>query len=229
MSGSRNIRKSGPPAPRLPPAKRPAPNTAWIRELAADLTQLLFARSIQIGSPMSQTEADMIYQNLITQIKARSQTGGAISPGASAEAEQKDSRFFKEQMGLLADIGTGLWRLRQKLLQPGSDQPLEEVRRAYRHFQGVWDTLQEGGVTILDHTNQPYDSGLDLKVVTFETHPGIQREVVSETIKPSIYFERYGKRWLIQMGEVIVAAPVMPVTPASPPQQPPSEQNSDVV
>ncbi|MBN2547793.1 MAG: hypothetical protein JXB15_01445 [Anaerolineales bacterium] len=223
MSGSRNIRRSGSPAPRLPSAKRPVPNTAWIRDLAADLTQFLFSRSIQIGSPMSQTEADMVYQNLVTHIKSSSQAGSTAPAAAAAEAGQKESHFFKEQMRLLADMGTGLWRLRQKLLQPGSDQPLEEVRRAYRHFQSVWDTLQESGVTIIDHTNQPYDSGLDLKVVTFETHPGIQREVVSETIKPSIYYERDSNRWLIQMGEVIVATPVIPVSTETPPQEPPAD------
>ena len=107
----------------------------------------------------------------------------------------------------MADIGTGLWRMRLKMVQPGTEQPLDEYRRTFRHLQSVWDVLQEAGYTIQDHTDQPFDIGMDLKVITYEQKQGLQREVVSETIKPSIYYQREGKTWLLQMGEVIVATP----------------------
>jgi hypothetical protein len=44
---------------------------------------------------------------------------------------------------------------------------------------------------------------MSLKVVAFQPTPGIGRERVIETIKPTIYFK--GKA--IQMGEVIVGRP----------------------
>lgn len=128
----------------------------------------------------------------------------AVLPGT---IPLEETPFFKEQTRRMADIGTGLWRLRQRMIQPGTDQPLEEFRRTYRHVQSIWDVLLEAGYTIQDHTDQPFDIGMDLKVITYEQKDGIEREMISETIKPSIYYQREGKSWRLQMGEVIVATP----------------------
>jgi hypothetical protein len=111
-----------------------------------------------------------------------------------------------EQLRFLADVGTGLWRLRQRMVQPGTNRPLEEMRRAFRDLESVWDALVQAGVEIQDHTNQPYDSGLSIKVIAFQPTPGMAREKIIETIKPTIYF----KGQHIQMGEVVVATPEMP-------------------
>jgi len=109
----------------------------------------------------------------------------------------------KEQFRFLADIGTGLWRLRQKMVQPGTDRPVEEMRKAYRHFESVWDALSKAGLEVRDHVDTPYDAGLALNVIAFQPTPGLERERVIETIKPTIYFKDL---WL-QMGEVIVGTP----------------------
>ncbi len=106
-------------------------------------------------------------------------------------------------MRLLCEVGTGLWRLRQKMVKPGTDQPIEELRRPFRFFASVWDALHEAGVTIQDHTGDPFNLQLALKVLTYEPTPNITREKVLETIKPSIYYQQR----CLQMGEVIVAVP----------------------
>ncbi len=111
--------------------------------------------------------------------------------------------IMKENLSFFADVCTGLWRLRQKMLQMGTDRPLEEMRRAYRHLQSVWDALIQAGFEIQEHTGKLFDSGLSLKVIAFQPTPGIGREKVIETIKPSIYY----KNESIQMGEVIVGTP----------------------
>jgi hypothetical protein len=118
------------------------------------------------------------------------------APDESPEAQRERVRF-------LADVGTGLWRLRQKMLQPGTERPLEEMRRAYRHLESTWDALAQAGVEIQEHTGAPYDPGMSLKVIAFQPTPGINREKILETIKPTIYL----KNQPIQMGEVIVGTP----------------------
>jgi hypothetical protein len=115
----------------------------------------------------------------------------------------------EQELRLLADVGTGLWRLRQKMVKPGTTQPLDEMRRPYRHLESVWDALTQAGAEIQDHTDKPFDPGMSLKVVSFQPTPGLGRERVIETIKPTIYFK--GKA--IQMGEVIVGRPEKPGTP----------------
>ncbi len=114
-----------------------------------------------------------------------------------------DPAAEKNRMRFLAEVGTGLWRLRQKMLQPGTDRPLEEMRRAYRHLESVWDVVAEAGIEIQDHTDSPFDAGMSLKVIAYQPTSGIERERVIETIKPTIYF----KNRPIQMGEVIVGTP----------------------
>ena len=109
----------------------------------------------------------------------------------------------KDRIRFLADVATGVWRLRHKMLEPGTERPREQFRREYRHLESVWDVLLQAGLEIQDHTGKPFDSGQALKVLAFQPTPGIKRERVQETIKPTIYYNRQH----IQMGEVIVESP----------------------
>lgn len=104
----------------------------------------------------------------------------------------------------IAELCTGLFRLRQKLLDPQTGRPLEATRRAYRHLESAWDALAREGVEILDHTDAPFDSGLALRVLAYQPTPGALRERVIETVKPSVYYR--GRP--LQLGEVIVATPL---------------------
>jgi hypothetical protein len=112
----------------------------------------------------------------------------------------------KERNRLLIDLGTSLWRLGQKMTEPGTERPLAEMRKAYRYWQSTWDSLVEAGVEIQDHTGQSFDSGMPLIPLLFQPTPGLERERILETVKPSIYFK--GTR--IQVGEVIVGKPENP-------------------
>lgn len=104
---------------------------------------------------------------------------------------------------LIVDVGTGLWRLRQRLIDRDTGEPLESTRMAYRHFASTWDAFVEAGVEIQDHTGDSYDAGQSIRVIAFQPTSGLQRETVLETIRPSIYYQ--GKR--IQIGEVIIGTP----------------------
>ncbi len=111
-----------------------------------------------------------------------------------------------EYRRLLTDMATNLWRLKQKMLKPGTGEPLEEMRRAYRSFEAAWDTLLSAGVEVQEHTGSPFNSGLLLHVLAFQSTPGLEQETVLETIRPTVYY----KQQLIQPGEVIVGTPEAP-------------------
>lgn len=101
----------------------------------------------------------------------------------------------------LAEVSVGAWRLKNKMTDTGTGQPMDEMNRAYRHLESVFITLENEGIEIQDHDGQPFDAGLSLKVLAYQPTPGIEKEFVLETIKPSVYLK--GDR--ILMGEVIVA------------------------
>jgi hypothetical protein len=89
------------------------------------------------------------------------------------------------------------------MIDPQTGRPREEMRRAYRHVESIWDALVEAGIQIQDHTGMLFDSGMSLRVIEFQPTAGLGREQVLDTIKPSVYYDGQ----LIQMGEVIVGTP----------------------
>jgi hypothetical protein len=157
------------------------------------LRQMMFPREFRI--PATPWDADAVAQlERVAQL---------ITDQARESAQCRESDSAADRKAFLAEIGTGLWRLRQKMTQPGTNKPLDEMRRAYRHFESVWDTLEKDGIKIYDHTGENFDAGRSIKVLAYQPTPGLRRERVTETIKPTIY----AKDDLVQMGEVIVGTP----------------------
>ena len=120
----------------------------------------------------------------------------------------RDGARTKEQvtveMKTLAAIATNAWKAKAKMLDSASGEVREDMKRVYRHVESILESLHEMGIEIKDHTNEAFDYGLPLKVVTTQPTPGITKEKVIETIKPTVYWQKQ----IIQMGEVVVATPV---------------------
>lgn len=109
----------------------------------------------------------------------------------------KDDSLLK----LASEIGTTVWRLQQRLATKVDAS--DTMKRITRDLESVRDTLSQGDIEIKDHTGEKYDGGMALNVIAFQPTPGITREQIIETIKPTIYH----KNKLIQMGQVIVGVP----------------------
>ena len=77
------------------------------------------------------------------------------------------------------------------------------MKKLYRHIEAIDDALVQAGVQTIDIAGRTYDTGMALKVVCFEETPGLLKEAIKETIKPSVKW--HGS--LIQTGEVIVGTP----------------------
>jgi hypothetical protein len=106
----------------------------------------------------------------------------------------------------VAQIATNAWRAKMRMVNPDNGEPREDMSRVYRHVEAIFDTLHQLGVETTDPAGRNYHSGMALKVVTFEPTPGLSKEEIKETIRPSISWQ--GR--LIQMGEVVVGTPVAP-------------------
>src|SRR5215216_1958115 len=68
---------------------------------------------------------------------------GVIPPAASTDQNlrtdnQSDSeKLVAELLKLIADVATGLWRLRSKMLPVGAQQLPEENRRSYKQVEAI--------------------------------------------------------------------------------------------
>ena len=107
-------------------------------------------------------------------------------------------------IALLADVATGIWRIKNKFSDVDIDGLPDEIKKAHRHHESICDMLKNAKVEIRDHTGEKFPQGNPaLKVIAFQPTPSVQYEVIAETIKPTIYYN--GR--LIQMGQVIVETP----------------------
>ncbi|HEY0004098.1 MAG TPA: hypothetical protein VGB17_04740 [Pyrinomonadaceae bacterium] len=177
-----------------------SPRASKIGDLLAGVRQRVYAREFRINPPVWSSDLLSVVEKLAQSVAQPVTEKPAHDDGAKPEPPDQ-----KELMNFLADLGTGLWRLRQKMVQPGTDEPLEEMRRPYRHLASTWDVLAEEGIQILDHTDEVVPEGgiYALKAIAYQPMSHLTREQVIETIKPTIYY----KEQMIQMGEVIIGTP----------------------
>jgi len=109
----------------------------------------------------------------------------------------------KSVLTSLASIANNAWKAKTKMLDNTTGEAREEMKRVYRHVEGILESLREMKIEIKDHTGDAFDYGLPLKVVTTQPTAGITKEKVIETIKPTVYWHNQ----IIQMGEVVIATP----------------------
>ena len=132
-------------------------------------------------------------------VEAITRAQQAGDPESGAERYSVPSKVVKG----MADIATNAWKAKGKMLD-ASGEVRDEMKRVFRHIDGVLESLREMGLEVKDHTGDVFDYGLPLKVITSQPTPGISREMVVETVKPTIYWERT----IIQQGEVVIATPI---------------------
>lgn len=149
----------------------------------------------KIPSPQWPDEKRMI-DALATQLK--SILSSHRDQGASIRYAVPE-KFVK----IIADVATNAWKARTKMTDGASGDVRDDMKRVYRHIEGMFESFQEMGLEIKDHTGEIFDYGLPLKVVTTQPTQGIAKERVIETLKPTIYWQEQ----MIQMGEVVIATP----------------------
>jgi hypothetical protein len=158
--------------------------------LVPRLRQLWFPKEFRIGAPGPLLPDLAKIMDLSKHLKQER------LPDAQATDESR--------LAFMAQLATGVWRLRNKMTDRDSGYPLEGMRKAFRHLESVWDVISQAGIDIQDHTGADYDSGMSLNVIAFQPESGLMKEIVIETIKPSVYL----KNRRIQIGEVIVGRPL---------------------
>ncbi len=106
----------------------------------------------------------------------------------------------------LADIATNAWKAREKMLDE-KGEPREETKRSYRHVDAVLRRLQDMEIRIVSHDHEIFDYGMPLKVIATQPTPGLARDTIIETLRPTVYW----RQEMLQMGEVIVGTPQDPM------------------
>lgn len=153
------------------------------------LKQLWFPAAFRLQKPdFTQEQLDVLEEliGLIQPTLARTET-------AFKDEKQQMARF-------LADLGTGIWRIRRKI--SGMKRMPKELKDAMFSLESAWDSMTEGGVEIIDHIGT-VPPAREAKIVEVREVPGLEGEHVIDAIRPAILL----KGELIQIGEVIMGLP----------------------
>lgn len=95
----------------------------------------------------------------------------------------------------VAEVAVAVWRLSRRAGAAGEG--------VHRHVRAVTEALADAGVQARSYCGAAFDAGLALRVIAFQPTPGLTREEVMETIRPSVYV----RGSLVMLGEVIVGIP----------------------
>jgi hypothetical protein len=167
----------------------------YLNELIGYFRQLRHPVEFRIPAPVWPADWDANLRQLTKPEEMKpTQTDAEI-----VKRQREQSEWHK----FLAEMATGLWQLRRRMLGPDGIKAKEEFRHTYRPVEAMWDALTKAGVQVHDLTGKPFEVGMRLNVLAYQSTPGITREMIQETHKPSV--DLHGQP--IQMGEVYVATP----------------------
>lgn len=210
---------------------RTEPRTAF--QPFKDLRQMLVPREFRIASPAWPPD---LARRLATAIgnaaraaadSAEAARKAALTQRDAAAGQNQSSKSpdagdaLQKRLKFLAEVATGLWRMRRCMVAPGPGRlldasPLETMRKPFRWLVSAWDALKENGVEIQDHTGDPDIPG-QLLNRHFELAPDFKQSTIVDTIKPTVYLD--GR--IIQVGEVIIGTPASADSEAAASKQPP--------
>ena len=134
---------------------------------------------------------------------------GAPFEGRPQPGAMQIPNDIQELFGPLVEMATNAWRLKVRMIDPDSGEPKEETRKLYRFVEGLFRALGDAGIQVIDKTDKPYDSGMSEKVVSREQTPGLLKEKIIDTVRPTV---RWKERHF-HYGEIIVGTPVIEQPP----------------
>lgn len=127
------------------------------------------------------------------------------TPTMPSIALQSLPQSLQDDVRFLSTLCTRIWRFERQLVRVAESDPSDNHDRLLRRFESIAEALREAHIEISDHDGQSYDSGLNLTVVQWEPREELKREMILETVKPSLRI-----RQLLIPGEVIVGQPIAP-------------------
>lgn len=140
---------------------------------------------------------------------AREIAKGIVSPRSGHELIDKTEVLPERPAKALLAIATNAWRIRTRLSDSTTREPREEIgtddlRKVMRYLDSMFESLSGIGMEVKDRTGEAFDYGLPEKVVAAQPQAGLSKEMVLETLRPTIFFGHQ----IAQQGEVVIGTPL---------------------
>jgi len=86
----------------------------------------------------------------------------------------------------LVDLAVEVWRMEQRIVKSTSSLPENQLKGLKSSIQKLRRYLEKYDIEIRDYTNQKFNEGLNLDVLSVEKDPKITEPIVKETVEPTI-------------------------------------------
>jgi len=86
----------------------------------------------------------------------------------------------------LSALAVDIWRMEQKFLKWGDELSDKQKTSLDNSIQKIKRFLDKNDIEIIDYTDQKYNEGLNLEVLSVENAPNIKESRIKETVEPSI-------------------------------------------
>lgn len=111
-------------------------------------------------------------------------------------SQQGDSTKVKD----LSEMAVDVWRLEKRLRNAGAGVPENQIKSLENSVQRLKRVLSKLDMETIDYTNQKYNDGLNLDIITIEKDDSVPYAIIREMVEPTVLFK--GK--IIKKGKVIV-------------------------
>lgn len=100
----------------------------------------------------------------------------------------------------LFDFAVELWRLEKKLTRSLTDLPEDQSKAVENSIAKLSRLLGKSDIEVRDYTNQKYNEGMNVEVISSEKDANISHSIVKETIEPAVIH----KGQIIKKAKVII-------------------------
>ncbi|EHM10646.1 hypothetical protein TheveDRAFT_1528 [Thermanaerovibrio velox DSM 12556] len=162
---------------------------SWLSNLSWRLKQLSYPEEFRLPEPEFDGDQLDTLEDLVQLIQP-----------ALISAEDLHRRDRRELARFMAELGTGVWRVKKKV--ESMKRVPREIKEAIYALESTWESMAQDGVQVIDHVGE-VPLGMVPKVVKVIEVPGLEREMIVEALKPTIML----KGEVIQVGEVVLGRP----------------------
>ena len=166
----------------------------------------------ELGLNRPATEFDEVLKQIMQVSVAKASSADAQDRDGARSTEQAN-KILAEMAQQLATLATIGWKMQKRVMYPASGEIRDNFdksdgRKLGRDVQSLLALLSEMGLTIRDRTGQSFYYGMPEKVIDAKPQPGITKERVFETLRPTVtWTTNFWKEAMIQKGEVIIQTP----------------------
>jgi hypothetical protein len=116
------------------------------------------------------------------------------------DSVQLKSLDIKPDSQNLIELAVEIWRI-QKRLQKAKESLSDDQNKAFENSSSKLQRyLEKNDISVVDYTDQKYNEGLNLDVLSIEKDPSISGSIIKETHEPAVLH----KGQLIKKAKVVV-------------------------